>query len=141
MLHVTGPPAAFIISAILSDVAVGHTFPGKKKINLRLDVYSLRDLFHKCFVPNAEFTEQPREEGNGEDNHRLESLVQLEGVASGGRFVIFVALQGEGGNADIEVGTISPFDAERPPKDKCKMRSMLREQQSINRCITSTRNR
>lgn len=41
-------------------------------MNLRLDAFSLCDLFHKCFAPKAEFTEQPREEGNGEDNHRLE---------------------------------------------------------------------
>ncbi len=42
----------------------------------------------------------------------------LEGVASGGCFVIFVALQGERRNADVEVGAISPLDAERPPKHK-----------------------
>lgn len=51
--------------------------------------------------------------------------MQLEGVASGGRFVIFVALQGEGRNANVKVGTISSFNPERPPKHKCKMRSML----------------
>lgn len=41
--------------------------------------------------------------------------MQLECVASGGRFVIFVALQGERRNANIKVGTVSPFNSERPP--------------------------
>lgn len=71
----------------------------------------------------AELREQLREVENktttGED------LMQLEGVASGGRFVIFVALQGEGRNANVKVGTISSFDTERPPEDKRKTRSML----------------
>lgn len=51
--------------------------------------------------------------------------MQLEGVASGGRFVIFVALQGEGRNANVKVGTIGSFDTERPPKHKYNMRLML----------------
>lgn len=40
----------------------------------------------------------------------------LKCVASRRRFVILVALQGEGRNADIKVGTISSFDAKRSPK-------------------------
>lgn len=44
--------------------------------------------------------------------------MQLECVASGGRFVIFVALQGEGRNANVEVGTVRPFNTERPPKQE-----------------------
>lgn len=40
----------------------------------------------------------------------------LKCVASRGRFVILVALQGEGRNADVKVGTISSFDAKRSPK-------------------------
>ncbi len=43
---------------------------------------------------------------------------QLECVASGGRFVIFVALQGKGRNANVEVGAVGPFDAKRPPEQK-----------------------
>lgn len=43
---------------------------------------------------------------------------QLECVASRGRFVVFVALQGERRNADVEVGAISPFDTKRPPERK-----------------------
>lgn len=40
---------------------------------------------------------------------------QLERVASRGRFVIFVALQGEGGNAYIEVRAVGSFNTKRPP--------------------------
>lgn len=40
----------------------------------------------------------------------------LKCVASRGSFVIFVALQGEGGNADIKVGAISSFNTKRPPE-------------------------
>lgn len=40
---------------------------------------------------------------------------QLERVASRGRFVVFVALQGERGNANVKVGAVGPFDTKRPP--------------------------
>lgn len=40
---------------------------------------------------------------------------QLKCVASGGSFVVLVALQGERGNANVKVGAISPLDAKRPP--------------------------
>lgn len=40
---------------------------------------------------------------------------QLERVASRGGFVVFVALQGERGNANVKVGSIGPFDTKRPP--------------------------
>lgn len=68
LLHVTGPPITFITRMILSDVAAGYALPGKRKINLGLDVFSRCDLFLACFVLKAEFTEQPRGEENGEDN-------------------------------------------------------------------------
>lgn len=45
---------------------------------------------------------------------------QLERVASRGRFVFFVALQREGGDADVEVGAVGPLDAKRPPGDRKK---------------------
>lgn len=61
--------------------------------------------------------------------------MQLEGVASGGRFVIFVALQGEGRNANVKVGTISSFDTERPPKRKRKLRSVAQWQRNNSQCI------
>lgn len=96
--------------------------------------------FTSAFVLKAEFTEQPREEENRRQS-QVRGLVPLEGVASGGRFVIFVALQGEGRNANIKVGTIGSFDTERPPEDKCKMRSMLQGQQNNSQCIISTLNR
>lgn len=38
-----------------------------------------------------------------------------EGVAGGRRLVVLVALQGEGRNANVEVGAVGPLDAERPP--------------------------
>lgn len=40
---------------------------------------------------------------------------QLERVASRGGFVVFVALQGERGNANVKVGSVGPFDTKRPP--------------------------
>lgn len=43
---------------------------------------------------------------------------QLEWVASGGRFVVFVALQGERRNANVKVGAVSSFNTESPPKHK-----------------------
>lgn len=46
---------------------------------------------------------------------------QLERVASRGGFVVFVALQGERGNANVKVGSVGPFDTKRPPKDKIKL--------------------
>lgn len=49
-VHVPRPPATFIIRMILSGVAV---FLGKRKMNLRLDVFSLCDLFHKCFCAES----------------------------------------------------------------------------------------
>lgn len=43
---------------------------------------------------------------------------KLECVASRGRFVVFVALQGERRNANVKVGAVSPFNTKRPPKNK-----------------------
>lgn len=43
---------------------------------------------------------------------------QLECVASRGRFVVFVALQGERRNANVEVRAVGPFDTKRPPGNK-----------------------
>lgn len=43
-------------------VIVGQTLPGKRKINLHLDVFSQYDLVHTCCVLKAEFTEHPRGE-------------------------------------------------------------------------------
>lgn len=40
---------------------------------------------------------------------------QLECVASRRSFVVFVALQGERGNANVKVGAVGPLNAERPP--------------------------
>lgn len=40
---------------------------------------------------------------------------QLEWVASRGRFVVFVALQGERRNANIKVRAVSPFNTKSPP--------------------------
>lgn len=79
---------------------------------------SLRDMFHMCCVLKAEFTKEPRGGKTGESKWVRGSLTQLESVASRGRLVIFVALQGERRNANVKVGTVSSFDAERPPAHK-----------------------
>lgn len=71
-----------------------------------------------CCVLKAEFTEEPRGGKTGESKWVRGGLTQLEGVASRGRFVIFVALQGERRNANVKVGTVGSFDAERPPAHK-----------------------
>lgn len=42
------------------DVIVGQTLPGKRKINLHLDVFSQCDPCHTCCVLEAELTEHPR---------------------------------------------------------------------------------
>lgn len=39
----------------------------------------------------------------------------LKCVTSRGGFVVFVALQGERGNAHVKVGTVSPLDTKGPP--------------------------
>lgn len=79
---------------------------------------SLRDLFHTCCVLKAEFTEEPRGGKTAESKWVRGGLTQLERVASRGRFVIFVALQGERRNANVKVGAVGSLDAERPPEHK-----------------------
>lgn len=79
---------------------------------------SLRDPFHMCCVLKADSTEEPRGGKTGESKWVQGGLTQLESVASRGRFVILVALQGERRNANVKVGAVSSFDAERPPEHK-----------------------
>lgn len=69
-----------------------------------------------------------------------EDLMQLEGVTGRGRFIIFVAFQGEGRNANVKVGTISSFNTKSPPKQKYKMRSMLHWHRNNRQCIIFTLN-
>lgn len=57
-------------------------------------------------------------DGESEGSQAGGGYSQLERVASGGRLVVFVALQGERRNANVKVGTVGPLDAKGPPEHK-----------------------
>ena len=111
---------------VINDVLLSGALRQEKgKVGLHSDnignaiIFPLHNLTHASLMLKAEAMLQGRTTLDNQDWRRVRGPHRrLECVASGGRFVIFVALQGERGNANVEVGSVSPFDTKRPPKHK-----------------------